>query len=105
MYSSPRTLFTAGFMGNNNRTPGQVVEIRGEDAQITAEGLTLWGRAKPSAVAGKPGVGLIRLENVRLAEGAGENRMQPDLTPSIFLPDNWEHAFHLAPLTLPPSTP
>src|SRR5258706_16088624 len=75
MYSSPRTLFTAEFMGNNNRIPGQVVEIRGEDAQITAEGLTLWGRAKPSAVAGKPGVGLIRLENVRLADAAGENRI------------------------------
>jgi iron(III) transport system ATP-binding protein len=100
MYSSPRTLFTAEFMGNNNRIPGQVVEIRGEDAQITAEGLTLWGRAKPSAVTGKPGVGLIRLENVRLAAGAGENRIQPELTTSMFLGDKWEHIFHLGALTI-----
>jgi iron(III) transport system ATP-binding protein len=100
MYSSPRTLFTAEFMGNNNRIAGKIAEIRGEEAQLTAEGVSLWGRARPSAAAGKDGVALIRLESVSLADGPGANRIQPELTTSMFLGDRWEHIFHLGALTL-----
>jgi iron(III) transport system ATP-binding protein len=100
MYNAPRTLFTAEFMGNNNRVAGTVAEIRGEDALLATEGLSLWGHARPTAARGKPGVALIRLERVRMAEGPGENRMQPELTTSMFLGDKWEHVFHLGDLTL-----
>jgi iron(III) transport system ATP-binding protein len=100
MYNAPRTLFTAEFMGNNNRIEGTVAEIRGEDALVTTEGFSLWGRARPSAAQGKPGVALIRLERVRVTDGPGENRIQPELSTSMFLGDKWEHLFRLGPLSL-----
>jgi iron(III) transport system ATP-binding protein len=100
MYNAPRTLFTAEFMGNNNRIEGMVAEIRGEDALVTTEGFSLWGRARPGAAQGKPGVALIRLERVRVTDGPGENRIQPELSTSMFLGDKWEHLFRLGPLSL-----
>src|SRR5258708_3932107 len=47
MYASPQTLFTADFMGSNNRLAGQVSELQGQDALLTGEGWQLRGRAKP----------------------------------------------------------
>src|SRR5258707_8705605 len=100
MYSSPRTLFTAEFMGNNNRIAGRIAEIRGEGAQLTAEGGTLGGRARPSAAAGKDGVALIRLDRGSLPDVPGANRIQPELTTSMFLGDRCDHIFRLGALTL-----
>jgi iron(III) transport system ATP-binding protein len=100
MYNTPQTLFTADFMGSNNRLPGQVAAIEGADAKLAGDGWTLWGRARPSARSGAEGTGMIRLERVRLAQGPGENRLQPDLTTSMFLGDKWEHVFRLGATTL-----
>jgi iron(III) transport system ATP-binding protein len=95
MYGSPQTLFTADFMGSNNRMQGQVAEIRDGAALLSGEGWKLWGVARPSARSGAAGTGMIRLERVRVAEGPGENRIQPELTTSMFLGDKWEHVFRL----------
>jgi iron(III) transport system ATP-binding protein len=100
MYGSPQTLFTADFMGSNNRMPGQVAEIRDGAALLAGDGWKLWGVARPSAKSGAAGTGMIRLERVRVAEGPGENRIQPELTTSMFLGDKWEHIFHLGDTTL-----
>ena len=95
MYNSPQTLFTADFMGSNNRLAGKVAQLEGGKALLTGEGWRLWGRARPSAKAGSDGTGMVRLERVRVAEGPGDNRVQPELTTSMFLGDKWEHVFHL----------
>jgi len=95
MYSAPETLFTADFMGSNNRLPGRVAEIRDGAALLEGEGLRLWGTAKPGAAAGSDGVGMIRLERIRIAEGPGENRLPADLSTSMYLGDKWEHLFHV----------
>jgi iron(III) transport system ATP-binding protein len=95
MYGSPQTLFTADFMGSNNRMPGQVAEIRDGAALLSGDGWKLWGVARPSAKSGAAGTGMIRLERMRVAEGPGENRIQPELTTSMFLGDKWEHVFRL----------
>ena len=100
MYNVPNTLFTADFMGSNNRIPGKVAELRNGSALLAGESWTLWGRARSSAKRGESGTGVIRLERVRVADGPGENRIQPDLTTSMFLGDRWEHVFHLNDLTL-----
>ena len=100
MYNTPQTLFTADFMGSNNRLVGQVAELQGGSALLTGEGWRLWGRARPSAKSGAQGTGMIRLERVRIAQGPGENRIQPELTTSMFLGDKWEHVFHLGETTL-----
>jgi iron(III) transport system ATP-binding protein len=100
MYSEPQTLFTADFMGSNNRLQGQVSQLEGAAALLTGEGWQLRGRAKPSAKSGAAGTGLIRLERMRVADGPGENRVQPELKTSMFLGDRWEHVFNLGPTML-----
>ena len=49
MYSMPETLFTADFMGSNNRLPGRVTEISNGDGLLEGDGWRLWGMAKRSA--------------------------------------------------------
>ncbi|MGZ5114307.1 MAG: ABC transporter ATP-binding protein [Usitatibacter sp.] len=100
MYNLPQTLFTADFMGSNNRLEGKVGELRDGRALLSGEGWQLWGRARSSAKSGASGTGMIRLERVRMAQGPGENRIQPELTTSMFLGDKWEHVFHLGKVTL-----
>ena len=95
MYSAPATLFTADFMGSNNRLPGRVAEIRDGAALLEGPGFRLWGTAKKGAAAGGEGVGMIRLERIRVADGPGDNRLAADLSTSMYLGDKWEHLFHL----------
>jgi iron(III) transport system ATP-binding protein len=38
---------------------------------------------------------MIRLERIRIAEGPGDNRLEADLTTSMYLGDKWEHLFAL----------
>jgi iron(III) transport system ATP-binding protein len=99
MYDDPKTLFTADFMGSNNRMPGKVTRMEGEKALLEGPGWQLWGRKRASTKSGD-GTGMIRLERVRIAEGPGENRVDPELTTSMFLGDKWEHIFHLGETTL-----
>ena len=100
MYNSPQTLFTADFMGSNNRLAGKVDAIEGAHAKLSGDGWTLWGRARASTTNGGEATGMIRLERVRLAQGPGDNCVQPELTTSMFLGDKWEHIFHLGPTLL-----
>jgi iron(III) transport system ATP-binding protein len=93
MYGNPTTLFTADFMGSNNRMPGRVAEVRDGRALLEGDGWRLWGAAKASARAGADGVALIRLECIRLSDGPGENRLEADLATSMYLGDKWEHLF------------
>ena len=95
MYSSPETLFTAEFMGSNNRLPGRVAEIRDGAALLEGDGWRLWGTAKAGAASGSDGIGMIRLERIRIAEGPGDNRLAAKLSTSMYLGDKWEHLFHV----------
>ena len=99
MYGHPETLFTADFMGSNNRIDGQVAEVDGSAARLAGDGWSLWGEARGAAAtalkAGSPATGMIRLERVRVASGPGENHVKLPLVTSMFLGDRWEHLFHL----------
>jgi iron(III) transport system ATP-binding protein len=96
MYGQPRTLFTADFMGSNNRIEGKVSEVRGGAALLAGSGWSLWGEARGDAKTnGGSATGMIRLERVRLADGPGDNRVKLPLVTSMFLGDKWEHLFHL----------
>jgi len=100
MYNNPQTLFAADFMGSNNRLKGRVAQMDDRRALLEGEGWQLWGRPSATTKTGAEGVGMIRLERVRLAQGPGENRVEPELTTSMFLGDKWEHIFHLGDTTL-----
>jgi iron(III) transport system ATP-binding protein len=100
MYGSPQTLFTADFMGSNNRIDGQVVALRDGAAQIQLEGGRLWGSLRNNALTvGAKTTAMIRLERVRLVDGPGDtddaSRLRLPLVTSMFLGDRWEHLFEL----------
>lgn len=61
MYGSPSTLFTAEFMGSNNRLEGKVTEVRDGRARIEGRGWALWGKAGEGVSAGQDGTAVIRL--------------------------------------------
>src|SRR3954462_15239637 len=87
MYSSPRTLFTAEFMGSNNRLPGRIAEVRDGKARLEGEGWSLWGQLRGDATAGREAEAVIRLEQVRVADRGEGNRITLPLSTSMFLGD------------------
>jgi iron(III) transport system ATP-binding protein len=91
MYEAPQTLFTAEFMGSNNRLPGKVLARDGERVQIDVNGTTLAGTARG---AGSDGAALIRLESVRIHDTAADNAIRMPLTTCMYLGDRWECLFH-----------
>jgi iron(III) transport system ATP-binding protein len=95
MYSNPVSLFTADFMGSNNKLCGRIAEVRDGTALLEGSGWRLWGKAKASATSGAEGTAMIRLERVGIAPGPGENHLEAELTTSMYLGDRWEHLFHL----------
>jgi iron(III) transport system ATP-binding protein len=95
MYGTPRTLFTAEFMGSNNRLAGRIAEVRDGRARLQGEGWSLWGTPKGEAAAGREAHGVIRLEQVRLAQDGEGNRVRVPLSTSMYLGDKWEHLFRL----------
>jgi iron(III) transport system ATP-binding protein len=100
LYGQPQTLFVADFMGSNNKLEGKVVERRGAAALLAGDGWQLWGDARSSAAVGSAATGMVRLERVRVAGGAGANVVQLPLVTSMFLGDRWEHLFHRGDLRL-----
>src|SRR3954471_22112126 len=76
MYGSPRSLFTAEFMGSNNRLPGKLAEVRDGRARIEGDGWSLWGTLRGEAATGRDAHGVIRLEQVRVAQGSEGNKLK-----------------------------
>ncbi|AVF33960.1 ABC transporter ATP-binding protein [Rahnella sikkimica] len=93
MYGSPKTLFTAEFMGSNNRLHGKITDVRDGKARIEGSGWTLWGQAGDGVQAGQEGTAVIRVERVVLADGPGDNQLELPLLTSMYLGDRWEYLF------------
>ncbi|OZI33147.1 lipase [Bordetella genomosp. 1] len=93
MYGSPRTRFTAEFMGSNNRLDGKVVEVRDGQARLQGNGWSLWGQAAEGVAAGQDATAVIRVEQVRVDQDADGNTLELPLITSMYLGDRWEYVF------------
>ncbi|SES92727.1 ABC transporter ATP-binding protein [Thorsellia anophelis] len=98
MYGEPETLFTAEFMGSNNRLVGNVLEIQGEYVLIETKLLKIWGRASKSALAslsvGDLSTAVIRVERVKISDdSAAENVMTLPHVTTMYLGDKFETLF------------
>jgi iron(III) transport system ATP-binding protein len=100
LYNEPATLFAAEFMGSNNRLDGKLAEISGARATMEVFGERITGMARTKATAGSKAVGIIRLERVRCASGAGPNRLKMELKAPMYLGERWELVFARQHLTV-----
>ena len=100
IYARPTNLFTAEFMGSNNRFEGKLVEVGRERGRLEAEGWTLWGRLRATKKVGEKATALIRVERTRLGDGPGADRLQMKLNSALYLGERWEYLFQLANLRI-----
>ncbi|CAN5454788.1 ABC transporter ATP-binding protein [soil metagenome] len=90
LYTQPESLFVADFMGVNNRFDGPILERRNGLARIALGDQDLWGLDKTDGQA-SVGVGLTRVEGVRIDDQATDNRLAATLETSLYLGGRWEH--------------
>ena len=91
MYETPDTLFTAEFMGSNNRLPAKVTGRSGGTVQLQVEGIDLRGSAR--GVQSGDVQALIRVEEVKISRERVANGVQLPLLTSMYLGDRWECLF------------
>jgi iron(III) transport system ATP-binding protein len=94
MYETPETLFTAEFMGSNNRLPGKVLSRDGASVVLEVNGQQLRGTARGAGMA-DPAT-LIRVEEVRVSSERADNAIQVPLFTCMYLGDRWECLFQSA---------
>ncbi|TFW09282.1 ABC transporter ATP-binding protein [Oxalobacteraceae bacterium OM1] len=93
MYGAPDTLFTAEFMGSNNRLPARVLQREGSRVALELAGQKLMGTARGTATGNDPAT-VIRLEQVRIGNTQVENAIKLPLSTCMYLGDRWECLFH-----------
>ncbi|MDE2429256.1 MAG: ABC transporter ATP-binding protein [Burkholderiales bacterium] len=92
MYETPQTLFTAEFMGSNNKLRGKIVQRDGEFATIDVNGSLLKASLRGKSV-GAEATAIIRLEKVRIVSEQVDNAIRLPLTTCMYLGDRWECLF------------
>ncbi len=96
VYSSPKSLYTAEFMGSNNRLQGTVSEQRDQQTRLSGPGWELWGHAGATLTPGQQATAVIRVEQVQLNSQPGPNTLPMQLSTSMYLGDKWEHVFRMS---------
>src|SRR5262249_14605623 len=90
LYSDPKSQFAAEFMGSNNALAGTLAAKSDGRAILEVAGHRLEGLARTSAAAGEAATGVIRLEQVRVADAPGANRIPMTLKTQMYLGERWE---------------
>ncbi|MEV4781499.1 ABC transporter ATP-binding protein [Burkholderia sp. LMU1-1-1.1] len=91
MYETPETLFTAEFMGSNNRLPAKVVQRDGALVRLDVNGATVTGTAR-GAGGGEPST-IIRVEEVKISPTPVDNAIELPLLTCMYLGDRFECLF------------
>ncbi|SFA84586.1 iron(III) transport system ATP-binding protein [Collimonas sp. OK607] len=95
MYETPDTLFTAEFMGSNNRLRAKVLQHDGEQALLQVEGGNVKATLRGQAINndGKDAVAIIRVEQVNISDTPVDNAIKLPLSTCMYLGDRWECVF------------
>jgi iron(III) transport system ATP-binding protein len=92
MYETPDTLFTAEFMGSNNRLAALVASRSGTSVELLIDGVEMQGTAR-GANRGTEVSALIRVEEVKISAEPVPNALQLPLVTCMYLGDHWECLF------------
>jgi len=90
LYNDPKTLFAAEFLGSNNALAGTLAAKSNGRATLEVAGHKLEGAARTRASQGEPVTGIIRLEQVRVSDTPGANRIPMVLKTQMYLGERWE---------------
>lgn len=93
IYSHPETLYTAEFMGSNNRLSGHVLSANANQVELSFHGYTLWGVSQASLDTGASVEAICRVEQARVHTHAVPNSLAMNLITSMYLGDKWEYVF------------
>ena len=91
IYGRPATQFAAEFMGSNNRLVGKLSEINGANARLAGNDWSLAGDLRGERTLGATATALIRVEQLRLVDGAGDNHLKMELKTALYLGERWEY--------------
>ena len=100
LYNDPATLFTAEFMGANNKLTGTLADNSGGRATIELFGERLTGMSRTKAASRAKATGIVRIERVRCASSPGPNRLKMQLKAPMYLGERWELVFARENLTV-----
>ncbi|MET0265470.1 MAG: ABC transporter ATP-binding protein, partial [Duganella sp.] len=97
MYETPETLFTAEFMGSNNRLPAKVLQREGEQVRLELYGAQITGTARGAGgVGGGEPSTIIRVEEVKISATPVDNAIELPLLTCMYLGDRFECLFKSA---------
>ena len=100
LYSRPRTLFTADFIGSNARLTGRVTEARDGFAVLDCDGLTVTGRMGHEVRRGDEATAICRLERLSLGSPGEPDCIEMDRATTMFLGEKWENVYRTGPHSL-----
>ncbi|HJV00910.1 MAG TPA: ABC transporter ATP-binding protein [Burkholderiaceae bacterium] len=92
MYETPDTLFTAEFMGSNNRLPGRILQRNGSRVQLDVNGTALQATARGTSTSTEGSI-IIRVEEVHVSATPVENAIELPLLTCMYLGDRFECLF------------
>jgi iron(III) transport system ATP-binding protein len=92
MYETPDTLFTAEFMGSNNRLPGKVLGRDGQHVRLDIDGVAMQGTARGANNSLDAAI-MIRVEEIKVSSIRVENAIELPLVTCMYLGDRWECLF------------
>ncbi|SFV00565.1 ABC transporter ATP-binding protein [Pseudoduganella namucuonensis] len=90
MYETPESLFTAEFMGSNDRLPARIIGRDGDQVQLTIDGVMMRGTARGE---GAGDTALIRVEEIKVSASRMDNSIELPLLTCMYLGDRWECLF------------
>jgi iron(III) transport system ATP-binding protein len=93
IYSRPTNRYSAEFLGANNVIEGRVACSGAGDATISGSDWALDGvvRGADGTQSAGSGVAIVRVEQVRIVDGPGPNRLPLLVDACLYLGDHWEY--------------
>ncbi|MFJ7565447.1 ABC transporter ATP-binding protein [Herminiimonas sp. NPDC097707] len=96
MYETPNTLFTAEFMGSNNRLPAKILQREGEHAVLQIGGGKVKATLRGQSSDANDATAIIRVEQINISDTSIDNAIKLPLSTCMYLGDRWECVFRNA---------
>ena len=90
LYSQPRSLYVANFLGYRNLVPVQVGEVRGDNVSVAANGFHFSGTKRGTLSEGGAAIATIRPRDVQVLRAGAPDAIAASIELSEFVGDGFE---------------